>query len=272
MSQIMTIRRFGFVLLIGFAALIGCGTPNDKAPLDPETGTHPAGWVVSQHVAASTTDGSSCTECHGGYGNISGVVCSDCHRLGDPFVMKNCTSCHGKPPVGATAPNRMGAHWTHNGLSSNVTMCDSCHSGAGTDTVTHYNGTIDVKLLSVYNAKSGTAARNADGTCSSVSCHGGQKTPAWLSGTTIDVNTQCTSCHAYGSGEYNSFISGRHNTHVNDYGFACTRCHDTTLLQTEHFTRLDTPAGEGFAANTMDSSLSYLNGTCLPACHNRRPW
>lgn len=274
MSQIMTIRRFGFLLLIGLVTFAGCGTPNDNAPFDADTGAHASDWMVAKHADACKPDSSSCTECHGSdlSGGISGVACADCHLNGSPLVLKNCTSCHGNPPFGPTAPNRIGAHWTHNGLPSNVNMCDSCHSGAGTGMTNHYNDAVDVKFLSTYNAKSGAAVRNTDGTCSRVSCHGGQKTPAWLSGTTIDVNVQCKVCHAYGTGEYNSYVSGRHDTHVTVYGFACTKCHDTTLLQTEHLTVLNTTAVEGNAAATIDSSFNYTNGACLPACHNARPW
>jgi predicted CxxxxCH...CXXCH cytochrome family protein len=276
MSQITTIGRFGFVLLLGLVIFGGCGTatPNDKANFDPDTGGHASDWMVAQHVSASNEDSNSCKECHGSdfSGGLSSVACAECHLNGSPLTATGCASCHAKPPLGATAPNRIGAHWPHNGLPSNVNMCDSCHSGAGTKTVNHYNGKVEVKFLSVYSSKSGTAIRNADGSCSLVSCHGGQKTPAWYSGSTIDVNTQCTACHAFGTAENNSFNSGRHNTHVNVYRFACTKCHDTTLLQTEHFTTLNTSAVEGDAAKTIDSSLSYTSGVCLLACHNARPW
>jgi len=129
-----------------------------------------------------------------------------------------------------------------------------------------------------YNAKSGTAAYNpASVTCSNVSCHGGQATPNWLTGT-INVNTQCASCHISGTAQYNSYFSGRHSLHV---GLAaCTECHDTTKLAGVHFSDLNTTA----MINSYQTILSGLNytgtatalGTCTLTCHGethtQRQW
>ena len=172
-------------------------------------------------------------------------------------------------------PNKSGAHATHNALFSGGTLCDTCHNGAGTNTQNHFNGVVNVLFLSTYNAKSGPAVYNLDVTCSKVSCHGGQQTPAWLTGT-IDVNTQCASCHVFGTAlatpEYNSFYSGEHDFHVNTLHFPCTHCHDTTNLAVNHFTRLDTTTMEGPAAATLNSNLNYTGGTCTPLCHTTRSW
>jgi predicted CxxxxCH...CXXCH cytochrome family protein len=159
----------------------------------------------------------------------------------------------------------------HNAFPQVTNVCDTCHSGAGTGTQNHFNTVIDVLILSTYNAKSGAAVRNADGTCSSVSCHGGQTAPAWLTGV-IDVDTQCASCHAFGSTEYNSYSSGQHDAHVNTFQFPCTRCHDTSKLAASHFTRLDTTTMEGPASATLSSSLTYTGGSCTPLCHGTRNW
>lgn len=275
MSPIERIRQFRLLLLIALVACAGCGTANTGTnDFDPDAGTHLQGWVVAEHVPAARADSNSCTECHGEAfdGGISGISCADCHLSGSPLVKTNCSSCHGNPPYGAAAPNRIGKHAAHSALPATVNMCDSCHSDAGSGRDKHFNGSLDVKLLSAYSAKSGTAAKNADNTCSNISCHGGQRTPAWYSGDTIDAGTQCSSCHAYGTSQYNSYASGRHNTHAEVYKFPCVRCHDVTKLQAEHFTRLDTTAVEGDPAKTIDDSLNYVSGTCLPACHNQRPW
>jgi hypothetical protein len=104
-----------------------------------------------------------------------------------------------------------------------------------------------------------------------VSCHGGKTTPVWMTGV-IDVNTECDSCHAFGIAEYNSFSSGRHNSHVNTYGFACTKCHDTARLATSHFTSLNTSTMEGPALTTLNSSLTYTGGSCTPLCHSTETW
>jgi predicted CxxxxCH...CXXCH cytochrome family protein len=128
-------------------------------------------------------------------------------------------------------------------------------------------------FLNAYNAKSGTVMYDAaSSTCSKVSCHGGQTTPSWLAGATIDVNTQCTACHAFGTGEYNSFSSGEHDFHVNTEHFPCTRCHDTTKLAVNHFTGLNTQAMEGPASATLNSSLNYNGSSCAPLCHGTKSW
>src|SRR5512137_383041 len=134
MSPIDTIRQFRMLLLIGLVAFAGCGTPNDQNTFDSDAGKHFDGWTVAQHVPAARTDSESCKECHGSdfSGGKSGIACVDCHLNGFPLTKTNCASCHGNPPAGAVAPNRIGAHWAHSGLPANVNMCDSCHSGAGT--------------------------------------------------------------------------------------------------------------------------------------------
>ena len=273
MSQIISIGRYSFQILIILMAFAGCSTPNDKAPIDSDTGQHASDWVYAGHAAVSIEDTTTCMECHGSdlAGGMSDVSCSQCHLNGSPLTLTGCTSCHGNPPTGNAAPNRRGAHSTHNALPVVANVCNSCHNGAGSNTPKHYNGVIDTMILSTYNSTSGTAARNADGTCSNVSCHGGQTTPAWLTGT-LDVNTQCTSCHAYASPEYNSFFSGKHDKHVNTEGVECWRCHDTTKLAISHFTSLNTSTMEGPTSATLLSSLSYTGGSCTPACHATKSW
>jgi predicted CxxxxCH...CXXCH cytochrome family protein len=155
-------------------------------------------------------------------------------------------------------------------------VCDTCHSGAGSGTAKHNNDVVDLAFLSVYNAKSGTALRNSDGTCSKVSCHGGQTTPSWLSGTIIDVNTQCSTCHAFGTAEYNSFSSGWHDTHVSaPLTITCVACHGVTKLAQNHFTSLNTTSMEGPASATIGgvvSSYTGTIGTCTTGCHVSRQW
>jgi predicted CxxxxCH...CXXCH cytochrome family protein len=252
------------------------------------TSLHPASFGTTtrsidlNHGSYVTTNGAAACQnnsCHGS--SLTGVagsgpacVTATCHQNGSPLIYTGCTSCHGNPPTGTVAPNRRGAHAAHNALSSGGNLCDTCHSGAGTNTLNHFNGIVEVLLLSTYNAKSVSATYNADGTCSKVSCHGGQQTPAWLTGT-IEVNTQCTSCHVYGTApatpEYDSYYSGRHLTHFNAADFPCTTCHDTTKLAVDHFTTLNTTTMEGSAPASLNSNLNYTGGTCTPACHTAPP-
>ncbi len=268
------------LLIMGLFLIVGCGDPSSKASFDPDSGKHVEGWLPSGHKAAAQTDPDSCTECHGSdySGGISGVSCAQCHLNGSPITLTGCTSCHGNPPSGTLAPNRTGAHSTTTGhFASQVALpdgCNTCHNGAGSGTLKHDNGTVDVSLMSVYNAKSGAAAYNADGTCSKVSCHGGQTTPAWLTGT-IDVGAQCTMCHASGTSEYNSFSSGWHDFHLSIPGIGCIACHDVTKLAQNHFTSLNTTALEGPASATVGQLVtSYTGtlGTCTTNCHVQRQW
>jgi predicted CxxxxCH...CXXCH cytochrome family protein len=278
MSQIIKIWISGFLIVSGFLMVGGCGssTPNDLAPFDSDSGTHASDWVYAKHASAGNENSDSCMECHGSdlAGGISGVPCSQCHLNGSPYTLTGCTSCHGNPPSGSAAPNRAGAHSAHNGLPNVTGVCSTCHQGAGSGTPSHDNGTVDVALLSAYNSKNGTIAHNADGTCSNVSCHGGQTTPVWLTGT-INVVTQCTMCHSYGTTQYNSFSSGWHNTHVNTQAIACSACHDATKLAQNHFTSLNTTTMEGPAAATIGglvSSYTGTIGTCTTTCHVSRQW
>ena len=205
---------------------------------------------------------------------LAGMLVNGCGSSTPNTSEEECTSCHAKPPSGTAAPNRSGAHAVHNALSNVTNVCDTCHNGAGSGTAKHKTGTVGVAFPAAFNAKSGTAVYSAEGTCSNVSCHGGQTTPGWLSGATIDVTTQCTSCHAYGTAEYNSFVSGEHSLHVISLGIACTACHDTTKLAVSHFTTLNTTAMEGPASATLNNSLNYVPATfsCAPSCHGTEYW
>ena len=283
MSQIRKAAVLGSLLLMGALLIVSCGTSNSKSPFDADSGEHPAGWLPKGHADAAKADGgSACMECHGSdlSGGISGVSCLSCHVNGNPLVKKDCTSCHGNPPDGVTAPNVAGAHNTITGhFAPQVKFpdgCNTCHNGAGSGTPKHDNGTVDVALLSnIYSARSGTAVYNADGTCSNISCHGGQTTPVWDTGK-INLTNQRTSCHAFGSSEYNSFLSGQHDFHVNTQGIACIACHDTAKLSLNHFTTLNTQVMEGSAAATVGGINSlvtdYTGGTCTNICHDPRSW
>ena len=186
-------------------------------------------------------------------------------QVSDPYAGA-CDSCHGQPPSGNVFPDTAGSHGVHtalNGLNSN---CAACHSDAA------HNDQIDRGIATVWSAKSGTATGNSDNTCSNISCHGGRNTPAWDGGS-INVDTQCSSCHSYGTGQYNGYYSGEHNKHVRDKGFSCSTCHDADRLRNGHFTNLETRTFEQAPSATIKSSLSYSGGRCsTPSCHGGENW
>jgi len=239
----------------------------------------PAPWRgapgARTHVNTNPANGVVCAGCHLSSGTAAAATCFNntlCHA-----VPTQCTYCHTNPPSGSAAPNRAGAHPVHYTTTIAPSGCATCHNNAGIGTAVHNNGTVDVQFLSAYNAKSGAASHSAGGTCSKVSCHGGQTTPVWQSGT-IDVNTQCTSCHAFGTTEYNSIspvnssTTGRHDVHVNGQGIACTECHDTAKLALVHFNDLNTSVMTQ-AYSTLSNSLNYTGvgagtyGRCSIDCH-----
>ena len=244
---------------------------------------HPSSWGTGSqidlnhgpYVQVNGTTACANAACHGtnlGGAAGSGPACSACHVNTSPFPLAGCISCHGKPPAGTVAPNRSGAHAAHNALPNVTNICTTCHNGAGSGTLKHNTGVVYVAFPNTtYDAKSGKATGNADGTCSNVSCHGGQTTPGWYTGS-IDVNSQCSACHVSGTSQYNSYFSGQHVYHISNWNIACTQCHDTTLLAANHFTSLNTTAFSVPASATIRADLNYAGGTCLPSCHLVRSW
>jgi predicted CxxxxCH...CXXCH cytochrome family protein len=228
---------------------------------------HPVPWKgadATGHQTAGNME-NACVLCHGAaFEGSAGLACSTCHTSGLPTVVKNCTSCHDKPPLS-------GRHTEHNALPEVATVCSICHSGAGSQTASHQNGTVEVSIAAGFNAKSGAASFSAAGkTCSNVSCHGGQVTPGWDTGA-IDVNTQCTACHSSSSGQYNSYRSGEHQKHVEGEGISCTECHDTTKLAGVHFNDLATTDMPD-ASQTIRADRNYNGSSCLFTCHvNNEP-
>lgn len=272
MSQLIKIGALFIMMLV--LGIVGCGDPNSQVSFDPDTGQHIAGWYPMGHKNAASTSTTPCTECHASdfSGGISGVSCASCHLTAGNF---SCSQCHNYPP-------NQGAHPKHNlaGVS-----CLACHSDT-IGTSRHTDATDYINISAEYYSKN-AAASFSSGLCSNVRCHGGPKTqsaaqadlnppgytntqtPAWTSGTAV---TACTACHVLGTADYNSYYSGEHKKHVYGEGVACTSCHDTTLLATNHFRFLSTVAMEGPASATLLSSLNYNGSSCDPACHGPKDW
>lgn len=235
----------------------------------------------------------ACTACHGAglSGGAKAPACSICHKLLVPGmvpVQGECVSCHKNPPNGAVFPNRSGVHTAHTALTG--VGCSVCHSGAGYGTANHGTlPTASVAFSASYYAKSGTAVRNSDGTCSNVSCHGGITTRNW-SGGRLNPLTECDQCHKSGTAaglpESNSYYSGEHTTHLTEAGLRCVDCHDMSKTSggKSHFSGLSTPAFDLDPATTIRTTLNYSGGSCSPGsvpppgsfsigvCHGSRSW
>jgi len=273
---------------------------------------HIAGWTdptsanfQSNTAKAGTT---SCTLCHGATldgGTAPSCSSTDsssglkCHSSAKPIGVNitGCVSCHGNPPNGSSFPNVLGSHDKHGNIQ--VVTCNACHNGGGTGTSSHARGTVIFSLMTTFKAKTAAAFpihNPDDGTCSNVSCHGGNKTPEW--GSTNGLT--CTQCHSAGTEyqvpEFNSYYSGffagpngnvnLHNFHLDPSPFpvgsgisiTCTNCHDTARLTKEqHFGGLAArvfvfPGNTVSGPNTRIGSYDPINKTCSSvSCHTRVP-
>ena len=91
------------------------------------TTLNPLGTPWYLHCKASPSGFDACNRCHGanldGVGGVTGATaCTFCHRSGLPTTLKNCTSCHTKPPSGTVYPNKASAHPGH----STLNVADIC--------------------------------------------------------------------------------------------------------------------------------------------------
>ena len=286
----------------------GPGTgPDPSAPscfsCHPGGVSHSVPFLGAAHTSADQTSfNADCSACHAITGvspNAAAPLCTVCHQAGSPLTSPDCTSCHASPPnggapAGAAYPNIAGAHTPHlalNAAGSPVT-CNTCHNGLGSGTLNHYNRAKarvppgDVAFLATYDAKTGASAfdNSAVLSCSNVSCHGGQATPNWQS-ETLNVNTQCTNCHVFGSSagnpQYNSYFSGKHSDHLDSVQFGvglsaaekCKLCHDETKVNVSgHFQDLATPEFEQDPQETILPAAKYNGTSCDPVCHGKRNW
>ncbi|ALC15492.1 putative multiheme cytochrome c, extracellular electron transfer conduit cluster [Desulfuromonas soudanensis] len=248
---------------------------------------HPVGadWLLpSGHVAAAAA---SCLSCHVADGSGTAPSCLTCHQTDPLTTVVACESCHSAPPslastVLADRPNRAGNHNVHATLTVDTGNCAACHSGAGTNTLNHFDTTepANVQFLATYNAASAAAYNATADTCSNVSCHGGVTTPNWNTGIINvygDSTAGCQQCHK-ASGETNSYVSGEHSRHLAVSTITCLTCHDTTALQTgsagnSHFSGLSTAAFELDPQQTIRTTLGYNGTTCsTPGCHGSQAW
>jgi predicted CxxxxCH...CXXCH cytochrome family protein len=231
---------------------------------------HPKPW--KNHPLAGN-QANACSLCHGAtFGGGNGPACKNCHAMlvaGQPPISGQCISCHGNPPAGTAIPDIAGSHAAHAALPELGHNCNACHNGGGADSAIHTsfsNHTVArVSFLPAFNAKSGSAAFAINSkSCANVKCHGGQATPAW--GATLDSTTECLKCHTAGASQYNGYISGKHNFHLN-LGLFCTDCHDMTRQTApNHFSNLSSAVFNQPAANTIRSYINYNRALQPPTC------
>ena len=253
--------------------------------------------------ATAATFAADCGVCHAYTGtspHLESPLCSICHTRANPTLAatgaKTCLSCHeglsGLPagPTGTAYPSILGSHAKHMGLPTALT-CNTCHTGAGSGTSTHYinadariavlTGPATVSIDATYNAQSGgvpgqgTAGFNPSTlSCNTVSCHGGQTTPSWRAAGTIVAATDCMKCHAINDGtvttsQYND-ATGRHawGTHSTAGTLDCTICHDMANGSPgalAHFKYLNTSTVSGPADQKPSGTIKFkLTSVAFP--------
>ncbi|MFH1532132.1 MAG: CxxxxCH/CxxCH domain-containing protein [Pseudomonadota bacterium] len=204
------------------------GTVQPNGTIDTTTGQHMNGTVESnklhpeefsdptKHGHHFNSDGPvGCTICHGEdlLGGATGTSCDKCH----PGFRTHCTFCHGGTDNDTGAPPEavlgetdttfagVGAHSTHllqNPFTHKVYGCSECHA-TYTDALDpgHIDGVAALAWGEIATEDDAEPSY-ADGSCSSVYCHGGamsgsngsNTTPSW---TTVDgTQATCGSCHA----------------------------------------------------------------------------
>lgn len=283
-------------LLLPVLVLAGCADGNSDAPNTDQPHPLGAAWLLpSGHAAQAQADPDSCFGCHTleESGSGAGPACLTCHVGGSPLVFTGCRSCHNPPPdsaapTGDVRPNRQEGHAGHDAIAGISGNCAICHNGFGTGTVGHFDTEepADVAVAQTYDAKTGTAAYDEEFmTCMEVSCHGGQESPDWTD-ETFRVEASCDSCHELGpdpltpqTPQYNSYYSGQHAFHLGMFPSGCVLCHDTSKLETGHFSNLATPEFEQDPGDTLVDALNFdvQFSTCttnIAACHggDTRPW
>ena len=227
-------------------------------------------------------------------------------------------SCHvganftTKGPTGSAWPNLQGSHPKHLSLStftrttpalpatmtgSAYPVCSACHLGSvpGDATNTHYSNAskrvaipksattpASVAIVTTFNAKSGTAGTTPSTsafTCSNISCHGGQVTPGWQTGTlTVNANTYCITCHKITSTslQFNDAIGVHNNPTAHNQ--TCDHCHDMNATTnnkagvTNHFKYLDTTVVSGVSGTPNDQypsdTIKFGTTVTTPATGN----
>ncbi len=248
-------------------------------------------------TAGSTKTGPACTICHTlGSPLTTGLgvgTCLSCHT-GANFTTVG--------PTGTAWPNLAGAHPKHMALqtftrttpalvltttpASAYVDCEACHVGSVPydPAQTHYSnankrlatpvttGPATVSVDPIFNSQASVAGyttSNTAFTCSNISCHGGQVTPGWQTGTNpVNATTYCIACHKVqtSSGgvvtnpEYND-ATGRHT--MSEHRQTCDYCHSMTVAKPgaqNHFKYLDTTSVSGVSGTPSDQ---YPSDTIL---------
>ncbi len=237
-------------------------------------------YSQSPNPAGNGYGSCSTVSCHGAgtptWGATGTVACGDCHGTSGTFGDNR----DGAPPVdlaGLSGSYEVGKHQKHLNVSfSNTTpnsYCNLCHSGAGTGTANHANGTVEVN----FDAAAGLGATWTDtgvnvapgGSCGSLdanSCHGNT---TWNPANTFN----CNDCHGFGGVDPGHVTDSRGITGVN-----CEHCHEsghpqgttaTTILIPNNLTvGIDYNSGGIHLLKTIKTITNATEAETCWSCHD----
>ena len=297
--------RIGLTLSIGLLLLAAACSDARKSstPFNPETGKHPANWIVD-HRAAFISDESQCTPCHGSdlKGGTSGVSCFSASFGG--------FSCHANGPGHPTGWNIPATHGAAAKASTGFSSCQTCHGsnfaggsiaptclstavchGAGVN-APHASAPWVVSITSAMTHTT-TNANNAS-VCGL--CHLGNRQPptyaALPAGTTVGCfdNTLCHGQVGHAAGWANPDTHGTAAKSAPNaaamQGFStCQTCHGANFGGGTATTCLNTAGCHGAAVNSphsfpwqststrKHSTTDVANASSCGLCHlaNRQP-
>lgn len=241
---------------------------------------HPDGFAEAgaHGREANLQIGDDCRGCHGSEldGGTAAVGCDSCH---EPGWRTSCTYCHGAGASGApprdidgeTDPTAISfpSHTEHvAGADHPAYDCVECHRkpsdvltpGHLFDDVTPRYGEID------YTGGISRYATYLGGSCSNTYCHGdGQGDNGTVA--TGDGPLGCGDCHAApGNAAGWGFMSGEHDSHLQQGDIACVDCHSGTVDATPVI--VDPSAHVDGTADVTLVAVTWSGATCTGRCHN----
>ncbi len=168
-----------------------------------------------------------------------------------------CDTCHGQATEEDGQP-ASGSHDMHAAAANEDYACSACHTGAGSGTAVHADGTIDMSIDATYGGTydrgNHAAGSGVYGSCSTVYCHGDTLTAGTDTTPTWGGAVACGDCH--GDDAATPPTAGSHVRHAGDAGGglsrACTDCHGATAGGTGH-----TDADVSWDLSAIDASATY---------------
>jgi hypothetical protein len=194
MPQVNKTPLASLTLLLLFVFLLaGCGDENKPADFNANAGTHPSGWIPTDHMTAAKANVQTCADCHGAdyRGGISKIACTKCHLgnqnsvhptawgiqtyafHGDYVKLNGTTACANALCHGANL----------DGVGGTGPSCTQCHLGGISSFHPVAWSNNNIRLHKDY------VGANGDSSCRNASCHGANLQGVNLSG------PACSLCH-----------------------------------------------------------------------------